>query len=348
MANLVWGRYPIVSENPHGRSWLILLGNLGRADATLDAYARGLSKYLGFCLSLGVEAETATLEHVSLYVRYLHGDAQDGNMSRRSSSATMQQYLTVIRLWYDHLVYQDIRESNPVPRGTYLNMSGRSDNHHPGFSRGLLRRLKVLPAIPSEEDWKNLIERVAQEGLRNRLMFALAYYGALRREELVNLRVTDFDFAHRLIRIRPETTKSSVARVVCYAAVAGTALTEYLDYRHKIDKQAGLVFISESHRNFGQPISKWSWSKTIERLAKQAGVIGFSTHSLRHLRLTHLAQAGWKLHELSAYAGHRNPQTTLMYPHLSGTDLLARMTEAIRYTDAKIGAALFAEEGVNL
>jgi hypothetical protein len=35
-----------------------------------------------------------------------------------------------------------------------------------------------------------------------------------------------------------------------------------------------------------------------------------------------------------------------MYLHLSGTDLLARMTEAIRYTDAKIGAALFAEGGV--
>ncbi len=43
MANLVWERYPFLSENQHGRSWLVLLGNLGRADATLDAYARALS-----------------------------------------------------------------------------------------------------------------------------------------------------------------------------------------------------------------------------------------------------------------------------------------------------------------
>lgn len=341
MADLVWERYPILSENQHGRSWLVLLGNLGRADATLDAYARALCKYLSFCLKLGVNAETATLEHVSLYVRHLGGDTQDGETSHRCSNATMQQYLTAIRLWYDHLVYQDVRESNPVPRGTYLSVSTRSDNYHPGFARGLIRRLKLLPAIPSEEDWKKLIETVAQESLRNRLMFALAYYGALRREELVNLQVTDFDFAHRLIRIRPETTKSSTPRVVCYAATAGKALGEYLDYRHRIDQHAGLVFISESHRNAGQPISKWTWSKIVKGLAKQAGVAGFSTHSLRHLRLTHLAQAGWKLHELSAYAGHRNPQTTLMYLHLSGTDLLARMTEAIRYADAKIDAALF-------
>jgi integrase len=89
-------------------------------------------------------------------------------------------------------------------------------------------------------------------------MFALAYYGALRREELVSLCVTDFDFAHRLIRIRPETTKGGTARVVCYAAEAGKALVEYLEYRHRIDRQSGFLFVSESHRNPGKPISKWS------------------------------------------------------------------------------------------
>jgi len=98
MADLVWERYPTVSQNPHGKSWLILLGNLGRADATLDAYARALSNYFGFCLGLGVRPETATLEHVSLYVRHLGGDAQDGKTSYRHSNATMQQYDTKIRL----------------------------------------------------------------------------------------------------------------------------------------------------------------------------------------------------------------------------------------------------------
>ena len=157
---------------------------------------------------IGCNAETATLEHVSLYVRHLDGDTQDGETSHRRSNATMQQYLTAVRLWYDHLVYQDIRGSNPVPRGTYLSTPVRSSDYHPGFARGLIRRLKLLPAIPSEEDWKKLIETVAQESLRNRLMFALAYYGALRREELVNLRVTDFDFAHPLKILETERERS--------------------------------------------------------------------------------------------------------------------------------------------
>jgi integrase len=34
-------------------------------------------------------------------------------------------------------------------------------------------------------------------------MFALAYYGALRREELIGLCVSEFDVAHRLISALP-------------------------------------------------------------------------------------------------------------------------------------------------
>lgn len=341
MSDLRWERYPILSHYQHCKSWLILLSNLGRADATLDAYARALCKYLDFCLPLGIDPEQATLEHISLYVRFLTGDADQKKSTFHCANSTMHQYLTAIRLWYDHLLYQNVRETNPVPRGTYLNIPKQENNYNPGFSRGLIRRLKLLPSIPSEADWKKLIAVIARDSLRNRLMFALAYYGALRREELVNLRVTDFDFAHRLIRIRPETTKSSTPRVVCYAAAAGTALRDYLSYRRLVNRQAGLIFISESPRNKGQPISKWSWSKIIDGLAKQAGVAGFSTHSLRHLRLTHLAQSGWKLHEISTYAGHRNPQTTLMYLHLSGTDLLSRMAECVQYADDKMDTALF-------
>ncbi|WP_318351587.1 tyrosine-type recombinase/integrase [Klebsiella pneumoniae] len=68
------------------------------------------------------------------------------------------------------------------------------------------------------------------------------------------------------------------------------------------------------------PLSIWSWSKTVRKWRDQAGLADFSTHTFRHLRLTHLARAGWKLHELAAYAGHRDPGRPV-YLHLSGTDL---------------------------
>ncbi|RMO21930.1 hypothetical protein ALQ44_05078, partial [Pseudomonas syringae pv. pisi] len=48
----VLNRYPDVQE------WLALLGNLGRASATLEAYGRGLAHYLLHCEASGLEAES--------------------------------------------------------------------------------------------------------------------------------------------------------------------------------------------------------------------------------------------------------------------------------------------------
>lgn len=98
MPTPVWSHYPLAAAEPHGRSWLALLGNLGRSPATIDAYGRGLDQYLRFCLDLHMDAPSATLEHVSLFVRHLNGEA-DGVPARfRVSNATLQQRLTAVRL----------------------------------------------------------------------------------------------------------------------------------------------------------------------------------------------------------------------------------------------------------
>jgi integrase/recombinase XerD len=340
MPTPVWSHYPLASADALGRSWLTLLGNLGRSSATVDAYGRSLNQYLRFCRDRGVDAPSATLEHVSRFVRHLNGDADDAPARFRVSNATLLQRLTAVRLWYDHLVYQGVRALNPVPRGQYA-AAGSREPEHAGLQRGLVRRLVRLPRIPSEPEWARILVEVAQEGLRNRLMFALAYCGALRREELVGLRISDLDVAHRLISIHPETSKGNRARVVCYAADASPALADYLMHRRALDPSAGAMFLSESDRNLRQPLTKWTWSKVVERLARQAGIDGFSTHTLRHLRLTHLARAGWRLHEIGTYAGHRNPQTTCAYLHLSGGHLLAKMAASVGYLDAKFSGALF-------
>ena len=75
-------------------------------------------------------------------------------------------------------------------------------------------------------------------------MFALAYYGALRREELIGLAVSDLDVARRLVIVRAETSKGSRSRVVCYAADLSPALVIYLGHRRTLDKRAGPSFRS--------------------------------------------------------------------------------------------------------
>jgi len=37
MPTPAWSRYPHVADEPEGRSWLMLIDNLGRSPATVDA-----------------------------------------------------------------------------------------------------------------------------------------------------------------------------------------------------------------------------------------------------------------------------------------------------------------------
>ena len=61
----------------------------------------------------------------------------------------------------------------------------------------------------------------------------------------------------------------------------------------------------------------------------------FTTHTLRHLCLTDLARAGWDIHEIATFAGHRSVQTTLLYIHHSGRDLARKLAAGMAQVHAQ-------------
>ena len=132
-----------------------------------------------------------------------------------------------MRLFYDFLIEEGLRDSNPVGRGRYT--PGRQfggGSRPPGAADGQA----AVDSRPSSE-WLQLLEVFRPEPIRNRLMLALAYDSALRREELCSLRTDDVDPAHRMLRIRAETTKTRRERVVPYSASTGVLLGDYLRHR---------------------------------------------------------------------------------------------------------------------
>ncbi|MEU9198345.1 site-specific integrase [Streptomyces hundungensis] len=152
--------------------------------------------------------------------------------------------------------------------------------------------------------------RDARPRLRRR---TAPHCAALRREELCSLRTDDLDPAHRTLRVRTETTKNRLERVVPYSAPTGVLLSGYLAHRARISRARGPLFLSESRRNHAEPLSLWTWSKVIRRLALTADVPRSSTHTTRHLCLTDLARMGWELHAIATFAGHRHTDSTLTY-----------------------------------
>src|SRR6266536_1333016 len=329
-------KWPVLTEQQRAAEWLQVWADLGRAPRTIDAYARGLAEYLTICQREGVDPVTATRAHVAAYVRELteRPSRRGANvMSLDSGSglanATLQQRLVPVRLFYEFLIDEGLRESNPVGRGRYT--PGRRFG---GQQRGLVPQLAKLPWIPSDQQWLAILDVARQEPIRNRLMLALAYDAALRREELCALRTDDLDPAHRTLRVRAETTKNRLERVVPYSASTGVLLQGYLAHRARISRARGPLCLSESRRNHTQPLSLWSWSKVVRRIALAAGVERFSTHTLRHLCLTDLARMGWELHAIATLAGHRHTDSTLRSVHLSGRDLADKLGRGMEHVHA--------------
>lgn len=326
-------RWPALAAEPAALAWLCIRSDLGLAPRTLDAYSRSLSEYLVFCAAVSTDPLTAGRDHVARYVRELtqrpprraRADTASSSLAGpRLANATVQQRLTAVRLFYDHLIEEGVRDNNPVGRGRYAPGARMGGNR-----RGLVPHQVRLPWIPDEADWRAILDAARREPIRNRMMLALAYDAGLRREELCSLRTDDIDPGHRLLRVRAETTKGRRERVVPYSAVSGELLRAYLGHRAGISRARGPLFLSELRRNHAAPLTPWTWSKVVRRIALAAGVPRFGTHTLRHLCLTDLAHAGWELHAIATFAGHRNPATTLQYIHLSGRELASKLAQGM-------------------
>jgi integrase/recombinase XerD len=327
-----WERYRRVAENPHAREWLKFQAARGLAANTIEAYGRDLDSYLGFLESENIRFDSVIRPTIGAYVRSIAQlpvprVRKKGAEARTTlAHATLQQHLTVVRLFHDFLVEERVCTRNPLRPA----VAGRS----------FIQRQHRLPWIPNEEDWRTILEVCKQEPLRNRVMLAMSYDAALRREEICSLETTDIDPAQRMLRIRAEKTKNRTERIVPYSPATSELFGRYLLIRRELSRERGPLFLSESCRNHGQAISIWTWSKAIARMAERCNLPRFTPHSLRHLCLTDLARANWDIHEIATFAGHRSVQTTALYVHLSGRDLADKLARGMAEIHARRVAAM--------
>jgi len=343
MATVRWESYPHAATATPVRSWLQLQMNLQLAPKTIDAYARSLEDYLLFCSRRGVPCETASREDVAAYVHDLavrphpHASRLHHLPSGTGlSNATMQLRLTAVRLFYDYLMERQIRADNPVGRGRYTPGKAFGGTRE----RGIIPHFRRLPWVPNDDQWQAILRTLGAETARNRAMVLLAYDGALRREELLLLETGDIDPAYRQLTIRAETTKNRNGRVVFYSEYTARELGAYLRHRRTLSTARGPVFLSESRRNSGQPLSPGMWNKVVQGIAVRADVVQLHTHTFRHVRLTHMARAGLDIHRIAVYAGHRSTETTLLYLHLSGRDLADSVTRGMAEIDRWLAATV--------
>ncbi len=250
-------------------------------------------------------------------ITYLTGSKLAPTTIRRRISALRSFYRWAIRLRHRH------DSMNPVREGTR------------GQERGLVSVPSSVPWIPDERQWKAILTHVLTKfSVRDQTIVLLAHDGALRREEIVLLRVDDIDWRTHTIAIRAEITKNKQAGTIVLSHPTWTRLKEYIEE----DRAAlvlcygaeanGPIFLSDSHRNPGQPLTKWTVKDIFDRISDELHIPQLTPHKMRHLMLTELKRSGMELLDVSRYGRHRRISSTEIYLHTDLSDLARQVNKA--------------------
>ena len=309
---------PHCADDQLATSFLTSLEVRGLSLNTVLAYGRAVESLIeavgdlaSFHLDIGI---------VHRYLAYLRATQSRHRASKGQTLAwaTIRQRIVGLRAYADYLVDSSLLERNPVTRGSVRRTP---EGEAIPIRRGLLPAVHQMPRLPTDAQWIRLLEVLQPRPVRDRLMFVLAYDGAFRRNEVVSLGLDDFDFSARHVTVRAENAKSGHPRTIVYSPATSSLLKSYLPLRRALSPSGQGLFSSDSPRNRGKTVGGYTWGLLASALAREADVPGFSTHSLRHLRLTDLARAGLDLKEIALFAGHRSTSSAMTYVHLSGRDL---------------------------
>ena len=135
-----------------------------------------------------------------------------------------------------------------------------------------------------------------------------------RLMEVMNLRWTDVDLDRFAITIR--RSKNGDARRVTLAGDAVSVLREWRMRDGTSCLPPALVFTADRDPNKPADLRR-AWATAL----KNARVLDFRRHDLRHTTASALAASGASLVTIGAVLGHRSPSATSRYAHLAENDL---------------------------
>ena len=163
-----------------------------------------------------------------------------------------------------------------------------------------------MPDVVSEEEAKAMI--AATDNLKHKCIISILYSGGLRRNELINLKITDIDSERMVIHIR--NGKGGKDRITL---LSNSVLSDLRKYYIKIKP---VKFLFEGSK--GGHYSSSSVKKIVDKAALLAGIKKKVTpHTLRHSFATHLLEAGTDLRHIQVLLGHNSSKTTGIYTHVA-------------------------------
>lgn len=278
---------------------------------TVEAYQEDLKTYYLFLDEKKISYQKITNDEIRRFLKYLN--------SKKYSKNTISRLLSTLRHYYNYLITQKIVFKNPFK----VIRNPKKDKRMPNFLQ-----------YDELEKIINSIELTDEFNIRNRLIIELLYATGLRVSELSNLKIADFNFKTKEIRV---IGKGSKERIVFFGEYANEVLLLYLkEARPKLSKQSNEYLLLNKN---GTKLSTRGIELVIEKVIKELSIKHhISPHTLRHTFATDLLNNGADLKSVQELLGHSSLSTTQIYTHLTNERLRSVYLQAFpRKTETKKG-----------
>lgn len=260
------------------------------SDYTIENYQKDIIEFNEYLEDNKYKIDKIDYDIVKKYLVFLY----DKKLSRSSIS----RKLSSLRSFYKYLLVE-------------YNISNDyfSDINNP-------KKDKSLPKFIKDSDLDKMFLSINKDtvlGQRNLLILELLYASGIRVSELVNLKLSDFNFYERSIKILGKGNKE---RMVYYGSYCEDALDLYLnDSRRELNKHDSNYLLLNKN---GNKISERQIRNILNDIILKSSVdMHISPHMLRHTFATDMLNNGADLVSVKELLGHESLDTTSIYTHIT-------------------------------
>lgn len=263
-----------------------------------------LNRFLTYLREINITKVTAvTKDTISDYQTHLFEEIN--SRGEPNSVSTQNSVLGIVKSFFSFLAENDYIVGDPAKKISYAKEPKK-------LPRSILtgpEAKKVLHA----PDTKTIL------GYRDRTILEILYSSGIRKEELLNVLLTDVDYTEGIIRINGGKGKKD--RVVPIGKIACRYIENYV-------KAIRPLLTQDHHNNYlfismrGNRLSKNMIWEIVKSYTKKARIKkNISPHTFRHTCATLMLRNKANIRHIQELLGHSSLDSTQVYSHVSITDL---------------------------
>ena len=258
---------------------------------TVTAYKNDITSFQGFCINEFGGEDIVNVNYAQIrnwIVSLVNSGISNQSINRKVSS---------LKSFYKFLQKTKQLTSNPLIKHKALKVA---------------KRVQVPFSEKEIESVINSIDEIVDfESVRDKLIVELLYSTGMRRNELINLKLSDIDKSNQVVKVLGKRNKE---RYIPLLKSVLDSLTIYHEFRFEIKTDQSYLFITKN----GKKIYDTLVYRIINNyFSKVSSKVKKSPHVIRHSFATHLLNEGADLNSVKELLGHSSLASTQVYTHSS-------------------------------